>query len=275
MSESVSVATFDLSPKSLDEALRFADYLAESDLIPKDFKGKPGNCLVAIQWGLELGLKPLQAMQNIAVINGRPALWGDAVLALVLGSPACEYVHESVENGVATCRVKRRGAKEQVRTFSDADAKMAGLSGKQGPWTQYPMRMRQMRARAFALRDVFADVLKGMPVAEEVMDTPTEIDITPRATPAQIGAAAMPVAKDAADRTEELKKIIADLEETAKEDGLHGLEQHWKNVLTKQQRTLVGAVEWARIKALATKPEPEPLGDAESEFVAEMDAAAS
>ena len=54
------------------------------------------------------------------------------------------------------------------------DAKAAGLLGKQGPWTQYPKRMRQMRARAFAVRDVFPDVLKGLPVAEEVMDTPSE-----------------------------------------------------------------------------------------------------
>jgi hypothetical protein len=54
------------------------------------------------------------------------------------------------------------------------DAKAAGLQGKQGPWTQYPKRMRQMRARAFALRDVFPDVLRGLPVAEEVMDIPPE-----------------------------------------------------------------------------------------------------
>jgi hypothetical protein len=50
------------------------------------------------------------------------------------------------------------------------DAKAAGLMGKQGPWTNYPKRMRQMRARGFAVRDVFPDVLKGIPVAEELMD---------------------------------------------------------------------------------------------------------
>ncbi len=68
---------------------------------------------------------------------------------------------------------------EQSKTFSMTDAKLAGLLGKSGPWTQYPKRMRQMRARAFALRDVFPDVLRGMPVAEEVMDTPTEREIGP------------------------------------------------------------------------------------------------
>lgn len=165
----------DLSPQTFEQALTFSNYLAESDLVPKDFKGKPGNCLIAMQWGAELGLKPLQALSNIAVINGRAALWGDAVIALVRSSPLCEYVQESDDGKTATCRAKRRGEPEQVVTFSMDDAKTAGLLGKQGPWTQYPKRMRQMRARAFALRDVFADVLRGMPVAEEVMDTPKDM----------------------------------------------------------------------------------------------------
>lgn len=161
---------FDLSPQNFEQALTFSTYLAESDMVPKDFKGKPGNCLIAMQWGAELGLKPLQSLQNLAVINGRPALWGDAVIALVLSSPVCDYVNEEDDGETATCRVKRKGGQEQVRTFSMEDAKRAGLAGKQGPWVQYPKRMRQMRARAFALRDVFPDVLRGMAVAEELQD---------------------------------------------------------------------------------------------------------
>lgn len=165
-------ASFDLSPQTFEQALTFSQYLADSDMVPKDFKGKPGNCLVAIQWGMEIGLKPLQAMQNIAVINGRPSLWGDAVIALARNSPVCEYIIEEDDGRTATCKVKRRGEPEQYRTFSMDDAKLAGLVGKQGPWSQYPKRMRQMRARAFAIRDVFPDVLKGLPVAEEIMDMP-------------------------------------------------------------------------------------------------------
>jgi hypothetical protein len=162
--------SFDLSPRNFDEAWRMAEILADSDMVPRDFKGKPGNCLVAMQWGSEVGLKALQALQNIAVINGRPALWGDAVIALVRGSPLCEFVIETDDGSTATCRVKRRGEPEQAKTFGMDDAKTAGLLGKAGPWTQYPKRMRQMRARAFALRDVFPDVLRGMAVAEELID---------------------------------------------------------------------------------------------------------
>ena len=165
-----AASQFDLSPQNFEQALTFSNYLAESDMVPKDFKGKPGNCLIAMQWGAELGLKPLQSLQNLAVINGRPALWGDAVIALVLASPVCEYVNEDDDGKTAFCRVKRKGGVEQVRSFSMDDAVKAGLASKQGPWSQYPKRMRQMRARAFALRDVFPDVLRGMPVAEELQD---------------------------------------------------------------------------------------------------------
>lgn len=166
---------FDLSPQTFEQALTFAQYLADSDMVPKDFKGKPANCLIGMQWGMELGMKPLQAIQNIAVINGRPNLWGDAMLALVRSSPLCEYVTEDWHpDGTAYCKAKRRGEPEQIRTFSDADANLAGLLGKQGPWTTGPKRMKQLRARGFALRDVFTDVLRGMGMAEEALDTPTE-----------------------------------------------------------------------------------------------------
>jgi hypothetical protein len=121
---------------------------------------------------MEIGLQPLQAMQNIAVINGRPSLWGDAVIALARSSPLCEYIIETQTDIMATCRVKRRGEPEQERTFSMADAQAAGLKGKAGPWSQYPKRMMQMRARGFAIRDVFPDVLKGLAVAEEQLDIP-------------------------------------------------------------------------------------------------------
>jgi hypothetical protein len=101
-------------------------------------------------------------------------MWGDAVLALVRGSGKLEYIDEQDDGHTAFCRVKRKGEPETTRTFSMDDAKSANLLGKQGPWSQYPKRMRQMRARAFALRDVFTDVLAGISIAEEVRDIVSE-----------------------------------------------------------------------------------------------------
>src|ERR1700675_2806847 len=65
------------TPVNLTEAVALAKLIASSELAPKDYKGKPGNCLIAMQLGAELGVAPMQAIQNIAVINGRPSVWGD------------------------------------------------------------------------------------------------------------------------------------------------------------------------------------------------------
>jgi len=244
----------DLSPKSLDEAMKLAEILADSSIVPKDFIGKPGNVLVAIQWGMELGLKPMQAMQNIAVINGRPSLWGDAVMALVLASPLCEYIDEWEENGTAFCKVKRRGKPEDIQRFGDAEAQKAGLSGKQGPWSQYPQRMKKMRARSFAIRDNFADVLKGIQLAEEVMDFPAgEKDITPsrHVSGAEIAAAALP---KPAERDDRLLSMIADLELVAKEGGSEPLANAWGR-MSKEDRKAIGPDELKRLKTLTGESE--------------------
>jgi hypothetical protein len=173
---------FSLTPTTFAEAERFAKLVADSELAPKDYRGKPGNVLVAMQMGAELGLSPMQALQNIAVINGRPSVWGDAMLALCQAHPDFEDLEETDDGNQAVCKVRRRGRSVVTGTFSMADAKKANLDSKQGPWTQYPRRMRQMRARGFALRDAFADVLRGLIAAEEAADLP--VDATPR-KPAQ------------------------------------------------------------------------------------------
>lgn len=166
-----------LALQSFDDAFRFSKMVASSDFAPKDFKGKPESCLLAIQHGSEVGLSPMQSLQSIAVINGRPTIWGDAALALVQASPVCEYVREYTEgdgdNLTAVCEAKRRGyPAPTISRFSMADAKRAGLAGKSGPWSQYPARMLALRARGFALRNAFADALRGLITAEEAQDYP-------------------------------------------------------------------------------------------------------
>ena len=180
-------ASTGLALQTFDDAWRFWQMVAKTEFAPKDFKGKPEACLLAGQHGAELGLGPMQSLQCIAVINGRPSIWGDAALALVQSSAVCEFVYEVVDGDgdamIATCEAKRRGyPKSTVSRFSVADAKKAGLWGKSGPWTQYPKRMLQLRARGFALRDAFPDVLKGLVTAEEAQDYPTA---TPTPEPAR------------------------------------------------------------------------------------------
>jgi hypothetical protein len=167
------------APVTLDEAMRFSEMLSKSQMVPKAYQGKPEDVLVAVQWGKELGLAPLQALQNIACINGKPSVYGDAAMALVQASSVCEGIEEFFEgegtpNPIAVCVAHRRNRTPVTAKFSVEDAKRAGLWNKPGPWQAYPKRMMQMRARGFALRDAFPDVLKGLITAEEAQDYPQE-----------------------------------------------------------------------------------------------------
>lgn len=166
--------------RSLDDYWRMATWISESGFAPSNMQ-KPAAILVALQMGAELGLSPMASMQNIAVINGRPSVWGDAQLAIVRASGHFDeeafdehYTGEyPKEDFTAICIVKRKGSKREViGEFSIADAKRAGLWAKQGPWSQYPKRMLKWRARGYALRDAFTDLLRGFITVEEAEDMP-------------------------------------------------------------------------------------------------------
>src|SRR5262245_21859820 len=187
-----------LAPKSIDEAYRISQYLAASNLVPKDMIGKPYNVFVAIEHALEAGVPWMQGVQGTAVINGRPGFFGDLFLAVIVSKPVYlkhdEYfivggVRREIEDGLtdqelkdpttkAVCTFWRRDREKPLtRSFSIADAKRAGLLSKDGPWQTYPQRQLQMRARAFAGRDMFPDQLKGVRSAEELRDTPPDPEV--------------------------------------------------------------------------------------------------
>lgn len=189
---------FALEPRNLNEAMEIAKMLSDSALVPACYKGKSADTLVAMMMGSEVGLNPIQALQNIAVINGRPSIYGDALAALVQNHPAFGGIEESFDEKTmaATCTVWRKGGSKHTQTFSQADATTAKLWGKAGPWTQYPKRMLQMRARGFALRSQFADALAGLITREEAEDLPVERDVSPApyiAPVASLEPAAYPV----------------------------------------------------------------------------------
>ena len=161
---------------TLDDMWRFSQCVVKSGFAPKGME-KPESVLIAIEMGYEVGLSPMAALQNTAVVNGRPTIYGDAALALVRGSGLLESYEEKPvgvrgKDDFGYCvSAKRKGdVSTYSETFTVADAKQAGLWGKSGPWSQYPARMLKFRARGFLLRDAFGDVLKGMRTFEEVRD---------------------------------------------------------------------------------------------------------
>jgi hypothetical protein len=161
-------------PQDFEGAWRIAVAISKAGMQPPGLE-TPEKVTIAILAGLEVGLPPMQAIQSIAIINNRPSIYGDGALALVRASGLLESLEEKTEgqndNLTAFCRVRRRGESTPiVRSFSVAEAKKAGLWTRKGPWEHYPQRMLTMRARAFALRDGFAEVLRGLGVAEEMAD---------------------------------------------------------------------------------------------------------
>ena len=170
--------TFSLTPTTLEEAMSMAKLMAQSEMVPKDYQGKPGNVLVAVQMGAELGLKPVQSLQNIAVVNGRPSVWGDGLRALIMSAPDLVNIEDSLDDATitATCRITRKINGNNVKfeaSFSKADAEAAGLWGR-NTWKQYPKKMLEWRAFGFAARKAYADRLRGIQLAEESQDLAIE-----------------------------------------------------------------------------------------------------
>ena len=161
---------------TLEDTFRFATAVVQAGVATKGDSAQ--TVAIKIQMGAEVGLPPMASIQNIAVINGRPSIWGDAMLGVCRASGLFDEASfaENVTTTTgklieATCTVRRLpDGKPITRRFSTEDANVAGLSGKSGPWQQYPRRMLQLRARSWALRDGFADVLRGMRAAEEERD---------------------------------------------------------------------------------------------------------
>ena len=144
----------------------------------------------------------MQAIQSIAVINGRPSVYGDAALALVMAHQDYEWHIEDPQDDKCTATFKRRGMEACERTFALEDARKANLLGKEGPWRLYQKRMLQMRARAWAMRDSFADALKGVAIYEENVQperevNPTEPAAQPKARAVQEKIAARKAATEA------------------------------------------------------------------------------
>jgi hypothetical protein len=194
-------------PQTLDDAFRLGSMIYASGLAPYSMKSKEAVC-AAVMYGMEIGLPPMQAVQSIAVIGGRPTIYGDAAIALVRQSGLLASFRETIEGEgderAGVCRVSRfhpsGEIEEIVERFSVAQAKTAGLWDKRGrsgeatPWQLYPDRMLRARARGFALRDLFADVLKGLRIYEEAADIELQAipDRDPPAPPAPPAAAISP-----------------------------------------------------------------------------------
>lgn len=191
-----------LVPQDAAGLFYLAGMMSKTSMVPEQYRHDPASTFVAIQLGMEVGLRPMQALQNIAVIKGKPTIYADGITGLLHGSGKCDEIREWFEIGgekkidtsdldrditkwpdnlkAVSVIVRRKpdGHKgiEYRGTFSVADAKRMGTWNSKDVWKKHPARMLMWRARTYAARDGFSDVLKGLGVFEEVIDYDADLE---------------------------------------------------------------------------------------------------
>ncbi len=162
-------------PDTFDAAWRMAQVFASSELVPKHFRGRAGDILVAWQKGAELGLSPMVSLEGICVIHGKTALWGIVAKALIVGHKDCRGVtltfsgEYGTDDYEASYTIKRANRDEVTRSFTVAQAKRAGLWGKD-TYKTYGDDMLAWKAFHRAASDQFADALCGLHTAEDLIE---------------------------------------------------------------------------------------------------------
>jgi hypothetical protein len=177
-----------LRPASLDQLVFIAKLYQDSGLAPSSFKTWQ-QIAVAMSMCMEVGRPVATGLQDMAVINGRVGIYGDAALAIIRGSGLLEYIKEEetgepfTDKWTFTCKVKRKGEDERIGKWTWAQSIRAGFDNPQkreggtattSPWLRFTEQMMKFKARNFVLRDTFGDILKGIRTKEELLDIETE-----------------------------------------------------------------------------------------------------
>lgn len=193
-------------PQSVEDIWRLSKIVVEAKLAPQALvKDKDANeacsaVATVLMSGAELGLPPMVSLRSFTVIGGRPALFGDGLINVCRRSGRAEYINTGFDEDrqAGYCAAKRSdNSEEKTAYFSIDDAKRAGLWDERekverynktvpndAPWHRYPRRMLAWRAAGYCLRELFADVLGGMPTEDEAREIAAREEYTPIAPPA-------------------------------------------------------------------------------------------
>lgn len=140
--------------------------LLKSGFLPQSIKS-PEQALAIILQGRELGIGPMAALNNISIIQGKPTVSPQLMLAMANATREVEDVQITSSEQGATVTIKRKGRKAHTTTFGPKDAKAMGLDGKDN-YKKQPATMYQWRAVAANLRVTFADVILGLYTPDEM-----------------------------------------------------------------------------------------------------------
>lgn len=210
MSAITTTNSVGIEPANMSELRALAQAAAASRFFGAQ---TPEQALMVMMAGRDLGLSYPQALRAFHVIDGKPSLSAQGMVAVCLQSGKCEYFEVQASSDTsATVVAKRINRPERSVTFTLDDARRAGLVGK-GNWAKYPRSMLVARAQAALAREMFPDMLLGLYTDDE-----------------QAGVAASSSPPPVAVEVETPSPVPALLEQLAVADSLEALRQVGEHV---------------------------------------------
>lgn len=229
--------------QAMDAAYKIGSALANTQMVPQTFRGKPDDATAAILYGAELGLKPTQALQQVFVVHGQPAIYARTMVGLLKSKGYVFETVESTDESVTVRGTSPRGEVEQS-TWTIDRAQKAGYT-KNGKYQSDPQAMLYAKAASEVSRKLAPDVLLGIRyTAEDLELEPRPVRATATRTDRPSGAdgvrAALAAKKPEPEpEVDELSVTLARIE-TAQDmdelkdvmDNAHGLlgDEDWETV---------------------------------------------
>ena len=176
MTNALSISNGNMAIDEWNVRLQMAQVLLDSGFLPRNTYQTPAQVLAIMMCGDMLGIPPMAALTNINVIQGKPTIPPQLMLALVYHTGKLDDIQIADDGQACTVVIKRAAKTEHTTTFSQNDATAMGLAGKDN-WRKQPAVMRQWRAVAAACRVVFPDVIMGFYTPDE-MGAEVAIDAT-------------------------------------------------------------------------------------------------
>lgn len=188
------------SNDSFSMAARMADAMSKSTIVPKDYQGNSGNCLIAIDTASRMGISPMMVMQNLYIVNGRPAWSSQWIIAAINASKKYaldlqfEYGYDKEDGGLSCTAWTKTWDGTVVRgpKITKVIAQSEGWIDKNGSkWKTMPEVMISYRAASFFCRRCCPEVTMGIYAEEEAASIPMKNeapeDITAKTEPEIVG----------------------------------------------------------------------------------------
>ena len=154
--------------EAMGAAHKLATVLANTQMVPQIYRGKPDDAAAAILYGAEVGLKPQQALQQVFVVHGQPAIYARTMVALLKAKGYRFETIESTDEAVTVRATSPRGEVEEA-TWTIERAKKAGYTSNK-KYSTDPQAMLYSKAASEVSRKIAPDVLLGIRYSAEDLE---------------------------------------------------------------------------------------------------------